>query len=374
MSSSKSKSRPVDTRSAEQRAFEEKQFAPYLQSQFYNTATPYGEQMVADMPYDTQAEFNRAMQQMYQDNPLVREALKADMQGTPAYKYNERATAKQFEENFALPLMSSYKRNVVPILEQQYAGVPGAMLSTAKAKGVSKASEEYYSQYVQPHLYDAWQQDIQRGFQSGEAAAARRLPAASAFQSLPSAQYMQTAQMGDVSRSVEQNRLSANYEEFLRTSPENSPWLNVGLQYLAGYNPYQVGQTSKGPSFGYAAGSAAIEGFAKGVGIGVSSCDRRIKENIVPIENALARIRKLKGYTYNYIYNKPTTRDGGIMAQELEEVLPEAVVEINSIKHVKLDAIIGMLVNAVNELDDKFTRSINEQVNTKETKNEYVKK
>jgi len=62
------------------------------------------------------------------------------------------------------------------------------------------------------------------------------------------------------------------------------------------------------------------------------------------------------------------------MAQELEEVLPEAVVEINSIKHVKLDAIIGMLVNAVNELDDKFTRSINEQVNTKETKNEYVKK
>lgn len=44
------------------------------------------------------------------------------------------------------------------------------------------------------------------------------------------------------------------------------------------------------------------------------------------------------------------------MAQQLGKVLPEAVIEQNGIKFVKLDAVMALLVNAVNELNEKVER------------------
>ena len=41
------------------------------------------------------------------------------------------------------------------------------------------------------------------------------------------------------------------------------------------------------------------------------------------------------------------------MAQELEEVLPDAVSEINGVKFVRYDAVIALLIEAVNELRRK---------------------
>ncbi len=77
-------------------------------------------------------------------------------------------------------------------------------------------------------------------------------------------------------------------------------------------------------------------------------CDRRLKDNIEPIEDALDKVKNLEGSTYNFLTKE--TRDGGIMAQDLEGVLPEAVQEVNGVKMVKIDAVIGLLVNAINEL------------------------
>ena len=42
------------------------------------------------------------------------------------------------------------------------------------------------------------------------------------------------------------------------------------------------------------------------------------------------------------------------MAQDLEEVLPDAVSEINGVKFVRYDAVVGLLVNAINELSQKI--------------------
>ena len=42
------------------------------------------------------------------------------------------------------------------------------------------------------------------------------------------------------------------------------------------------------------------------------------------------------------------------MAQDLEKVLPEAIYEVDDIKFIRLDAVIGLLVNAVKELDAKI--------------------
>ena len=85
----------------------------------------------------------------------------------------------------------------------------------------------------------------------------------------------------------------------------------------------------------------------------IAASDKRLKENIEHIDNALEKVKELDGNTYNFKTNNPRNRDGGIMAQDLEKILPEAVTEINGIKYVKYAAVVALLVNAVNELAKK---------------------
>jgi len=81
--------------------------------------------------------------------------------------------------------------------------------------------------------------------------------------------------------------------------------------------------------------------------------DIRRKENIVKIDNALDKISKVSGYTYNYIGDEtPMT---GVIAQELEEVLPEVVYETEMVdgtssKAVRHGNIVGLLIEAIKEL------------------------
>ena len=85
-------------------------------------------------------------------------------------------------------------------------------------------------------------------------------------------------------------------------------------------------------------------------------CDKRIKENPTPIPNALDKVGHLEGYVYSFSFN-PNGKEAGIMAQDLERVLPEGVlVKGDGIKFVKMDAVLGLLVNALNELTDKVAK------------------
>tara|TARA_Y100001938_G_scaffold42217_1_gene58142 strand:- start:377 stop:1411 length:1035 start_codon:yes stop_codon:yes gene_type:complete len=84
--------------------------------------------------------------------------------------------------------------------------------------------------------------------------------------------------------------------------------------------------------------------------------DVALKSNIKPITNALDKIDMIKGYTFT----RHNGRSGaGILAQELEKVLPEAVrekklslVDGNTYKTVEYDAIHGLLIQAIKELKD----------------------
>ena len=84
-----------------------------------------------------------------------------------------------------------------------------------------------------------------------------------------------------------------------------------------------------------------------------SFSDRRLKENIVKIKNPLDKILQISGYTFNYIGDdKPMT---GVIAQEIEEVLPEVVYETEAIdgtsaKAVRHGNIVGLLIEAIKEL------------------------
>jgi hypothetical protein len=88
-----------------------------------------------------------------------------------------------------------------------------------------------------------------------------------------------------------------------------------------------------------------------------SVSDRNKKENIVPITNALDKVSQLGGYDFNYIGDDtPMT---GVMAQELQEVLPGAVYTTTDPKTgeetlaVRHGNVIGLLIEAIKELQEK---------------------
>jgi len=85
------------------------------------------------------------------------------------------------------------------------------------------------------------------------------------------------------------------------------------------------------------------------------SSDFRLKDNITPIDNPLARVLSISGNTYDW--NEKSGKDGhdvGVIAQEILEVLPEAVTERdNGFFAVDYQKIVPLLVEAIKELSSK---------------------
>ena len=83
--------------------------------------------------------------------------------------------------------------------------------------------------------------------------------------------------------------------------------------------------------------------------------DQRLKDNIVPIDNSLTKILSISGNTYTW--NEKSTKEGndvGVIAQEILEVLPEAVAtRDNGYLAVDYQKIIPLLIEAVKELSEK---------------------
>ena len=89
-----------------------------------------------------------------------------------------------------------------------------------------------------------------------------------------------------------------------------------------------------------------------------SASDISLKENIEIISGAGEKLSQLNGYTFNYKDN-PDERMVGVIAQELENVLPEAVYIYdvdengNKLKAVRYGNIVGLLIEAIKELQIK---------------------
>ena len=82
--------------------------------------------------------------------------------------------------------------------------------------------------------------------------------------------------------------------------------------------------------------------------------DSRIKDNIIVIDDALNKVSKLKGVTYNRIdVDDKDKRYVGLIAQDVQSVMPEAVNvnndEINTLS-VDYQGLIGLLVESIKEL------------------------
>jgi hypothetical protein len=89
--------------------------------------------------------------------------------------------------------------------------------------------------------------------------------------------------------------------------------------------------------------------------VAYSSSDIRFKENITPIQNALDKISKISGNTYdwkaeNKIEHGYEGNDVGVIAQEIEAVLPQLVqTRENGFKAVKYDKLVALLIQGIKE-------------------------
>jgi hypothetical protein len=96
--------------------------------------------------------------------------------------------------------------------------------------------------------------------------------------------------------------------------------------------------------------------------VAFSSSDKRFKENIQPIENALEKINQIGGYEFDWkVENKNEHgyegHDLGVIAQEIEAIAPELVqTRENGYKAVKYDKLVSVLIEAIKELSAKIDR------------------
>ena len=94
------------------------------------------------------------------------------------------------------------------------------------------------------------------------------------------------------------------------------------------------------------------------IGFSTTVSDVALKSDIEVIPNALDKLDKIKGYTFTRHNGK---KSAGIIAQELEKVLPEAVnektlalIDGKKYKAVEYDAIHGLLIQAIKELKNEI--------------------
>lgn len=87
--------------------------------------------------------------------------------------------------------------------------------------------------------------------------------------------------------------------------------------------------------------------------------DERLKTNFEPIENAVDKVSKLNGFTYNFneigeeLGFDTSLRHAGVSAQEVQAVLPEAVCPAPASDEyltVKYDKLVPLLIEAIKEL------------------------
>jgi len=96
-----------------------------------------------------------------------------------------------------------------------------------------------------------------------------------------------------------------------------------------------------------------------------NSSDIALKEDLNPISNALDKVMSISGYNFSWKDSNIKERGGedgyfvrkkdvGMVAQEIEKILPEAVADrVDGTKGVRYELLVPLLVNAIKELKEK---------------------
>ena len=163
---------------------------------------------------------------------------------------------------------------------------------------------------------------------------------------------------------------NAGFNEYIRHNGDNDTHIRFQANQVdisAGGNIYSY----DGAAFnltGHLSASGNISGSqieASGDIIAFGSSDRNLKDNIQPIENPLEKMEKIGGYTFVW-NNKQSTyqgKDVGVVAQEIQEVLPEIVSgRANGYLGVKYEKIVPLLIESIKE-NTKKIKELEQEIN-----------
>lgn len=107
----------------------------------------------------------------------------------------------------------------------------------------------------------------------------------------------------------------------------------------------------------FASGDLHVEGDVIAYSGQVAS-DKALKTNINTIENPIDKVKQLDGVTFNWLKNGKAS--AGVIAQDVQKVLPEIVSEVKSLddtsSHLAVDynGIIGLLIETVKEQQNQI--------------------
>ena len=106
-------------------------------------------------------------------------------------------------------------------------------------------------------------------------------------------------------------------------------------------------------SFGVGTAASGTTGEIRATGdiTAYYSSDERLKDNITPLSDAINKIDQINGYEFDWNSNSSHSgHDVGVIAQEIEKVLPEVVVtRDNGYKAVRYEKIVALLISAIKE-------------------------
>ncbi|MCX6117746.1 MAG: tail fiber domain-containing protein [Proteobacteria bacterium] len=95
--------------------------------------------------------------------------------------------------------------------------------------------------------------------------------------------------------------------------------------------------------------------------------DKRLKKNVSVIDNALEKISKITGVFFNWKKGDDSSRQIGVMAQDVEKIFPELVKEgSDGIKSVDYPKLVAPMIEAVKSLKSKVERLTKENIAMKQ--------
>ena len=128
----------------------------------------------------------------------------------------------------------------------------------------------------------------------------------------------------------------------------------------AGSSIITTGSVNISGSLGVGTAASGVVGaiLATNDVVAFASSDERLKENVEVIGSAVEKVEAINGVSFDWIpmegVHIHSGHDVGVIAQEVEKVLPELVTtRDNGYKAVKYDKLTAVLIQAVKELSDR---------------------
>jgi len=158
--------------------------------------------------------------------------------------------------------------------------------------------------------------------------------------------------LGQAQQQLAQQMMNAQREEFMRRQQYPLQQLAIRQGAVSGALVNQQGSTtstqraSPVQAIGQVAG-AALPFFS----------DERMKKDISKIKNPLDKVNRLKGVEFKW--EDDDSEDSSVIAQDVEKVMPSAVKKAdNGMRQVDAAQMIGLLTEAVKELDAKVSKKV----------------